>query len=399
MAMNHQGQIIFIGEFLFPEGDAAAIRTLSLARICRDLGFKVTVIGKGQVRPEDYHRKLDGYYIEGIHYSTMNPRRVSWVHRFRHPVSRIKQFVSALEELNLEDTRAVIINACDSARHVPFVGAFCRRKSIPLIGDVCEWYDPRQMNYGRLNPLYAVFCLVFRYVLPRFRNLIVVSKLLEGHFEGQGRNLIRIAAPVDTSKMPCINHTPRDRLVLLYAGSPGRKDLLREMLVALASLAPDERSRIEFRLLGPTKQELTKLLGSSAGLLKLLGDTVKPLGRVRRDQVLDELQEAHFTVLLRPDKRYANAGFPGKVAESLAAGVPVLLNFTSDLEECLGDGTAALPVRDCSPVEVTQALRRALKLTPAELLELRRCARLKAEQFFDYRLYLDSFSRYLHQLR
>jgi glycosyltransferase involved in cell wall biosynthesis len=397
--MDHQGQIIFIGEFLFPEGDAAAIRTLSLARICRDLGFKVTVIGKGQVRSEDYHSELDGYYIEGIHYATMNPERVSWVQRLRHPISRIRQFVSALEALNLVGTRAVIINACDSARHVPFVDAFCRRKSIPLIGDVCEWYDPRQMNYGRLNPIYAVFCLVFHYFLPRFRNLIVVSKLLEGHFKGQGRNVIRIAAPVDPSKIPCINHTPRDRLVLLYAGSPGRKDLLREMLVALASLAPDERSRIEFRLLGPTKQELSKLLGTSAGLLNLLGDTVKPLGRVPRYQVLDALQEAHFTVLLRPDKRYANAGFPGKVPESLAAGVPVLLNFTSDLEEYLGDGTAVLPVHGCSPLEVAKAIRRALELTPAELLDLRRCARLKAEQYFDYRLYLHSFTRYLEQLR
>jgi len=397
--MNHQGQIIFIGEFLFPEGDAAAIRTLSLARICRDLGFKVTVIGKGQVRSEDYQRDLGGYYIEGIHYATMNPKPLSWGQRLRHPVSRLKQFASALEALDLEDTRAVIISACDSARHVPFVRAFCRRKSIPLIGDVCEWYDPRQMTYGRLNPSYAIFYLVFHYLLPRFRNLIVISKLLESHFEGQGRNVVRILPVVDTSKIPWVDHTRRDRLVVLYAGMPGRKDLLREILMALGSLGSDERSRVEFRLLGPTKQELTRLLGESADLLKLLGETVKPLGRVPRNQVISALQEAHFTVLLRPDKRYSNAGFPSKVPESLAAGVPVLLNFTSDLEEYLGDGTAVLPIRDCSPVEVTKAVRRALKLTPAELLELRRCARLKAEQYFDYRLYLDSFSHYLQDLR
>lgn len=399
IAMSPQGQIIFIGEFRFPEGDAAAIRTMSLARLGRDLGFKVTVIGKGQVRSEDYNRETDAYFIEGIRYSTMNPEQLSVIQRFRHPIRRLMLYVTALGTLELKDTKAIIINACGSAMHVPFVSSFCRRRSIPLIGDVCEWYDPCQMNYGRLNPSYSVFCLIFHYFLPRFRNLIVVSKLLERHFEGHGRNVMRIAAPFDLSQIPCIDHTPRDRLVLMYAGSPGRKDLLREMLVALASLAPDERSRIEFRLLGPTKKELVRLLGKSLGLLALLGDTVKPLGRVPREQVLDAVQEAHFTVLLRPDKRYANAGFPSKVAESLAAGAPVFLNFTSDLGEYLGDGTAVLPVHDCSPVEVAKAIRRALKLTPAELLGLRRSARLKAEQYFDYRLYLDSFSRFLQRLR
>jgi len=399
IGMRHQGQIIFIGDYLFPEGDAAAVRTLSLARICRDLGFKVTVIGKGQVRSEDYDSERDGYYIEGIRYSTMNPEPVSTIQRLRHPIRRLRLYVSALEQLRLEDTRAVIINASGSARHLPFVSAFCRRNSIPLIGDVCEWYDPCQMKYGRLDPDYAVFLIMFHCLLPHCRNLIVISKLLERHFGGGGRHVIRIPPVVDPSKIPCFNRTPEDRLVFLYAGLPGRKDRLKEMLVALASLSSGERSRIEFRLLGPTKQELVELLGDSADVLGLLNDTVKLLGRVSRNQVLEALQEAHFTVLLRPDKRYANAGFPSKVPESLAAGAPVLLNFTSDLGQYLGDGVAALKVHDCSPVEVAKAIRRALQLSPVALRDYRSCARVKAEQHFDYRLFLESLNCFLNALR
>jgi glycosyltransferase involved in cell wall biosynthesis len=143
---------------------------------------------------------------------------------------------------------------------------------------------------------------------------------------------------------------------------------------------------------------LTRILGGSAGLLDQLGDTVNPLGRVPRSQVLEALQEAHFTVLLRPDRRYSNAGFPSKVPESLAAGVPILLNLTSDLREYLGDGTAALLVDDSSPMEVTRAIRRALQLTPEELSDFRRCARAKAEKYFDYRVYVDSFKAYLEQV-
>jgi glycosyltransferase involved in cell wall biosynthesis len=394
---RQRSQIIFIGEYRFPEGDAAAIRTLSLARICRDLGFAVTVIGKGQLRPEDYRRELDVYEIDGIRYSTMNPERVTAMQRLRHPMARLKLYASALEAMNLADTRAIVINACSSATHVPLVRAFCRRRQIPLIGDICEWYDPCQMTYGRLDPAYAVFCGVFRYALPRFKNLIVVSRLLERHFAGEGRHVLRIPAVLDPRLIACVDRTPADRLVLLYAGIPGRKDHLEEILEALAALSPDERARVEFRLLGPTEPELRGLLGGAARLLDALADTVKPLGRVPRAQVLEQLQQAHFTVLVRPDKRYANAGFPSKVSESLAAGVPVLLTMTSDLQEFLGDGVAAIPVRDCSVAAVTTSIRRALQLNPEALRELRRGARAKAEQYFDYRLHLRSFADLIEQ--
>jgi glycosyltransferase involved in cell wall biosynthesis len=152
-------------------------------------------------------------------------------------------------------------------------------------------------------------------------------------------------------------------------------------------------------LLGPTKHELVNLLGASAGLLTELADTVKPLGRVPHHQVLEALQEAHFTVLLRPNKRYARAAFPGKVAESLSAGVPMILTLTGDLDEHLSDGLAALPVQNCSPDAVATAIRRALELTPAELRDFRQNARRKGEQSFDYRIYLDSFRSYIDRLQ
>jgi glycosyltransferase involved in cell wall biosynthesis len=229
--------------------------------------------------------------------------------------------------------------------------------------------------------------------------VIAISRLLESHFEGRGRNVIRIPTILDVLSMPCVDRAPADRLVLLYAGMPGRKDLLKEIFVALVALDPDERSRIEFRLLGPTKAELVALLGGSASLLDQLADTVKPLGRVPRNQVLAALQEAHFTVLLRPDKRYAKAGFPSKVPESLAAGVPVLLSLTGDLAEYLGDERAALSVRGCSAGEMAKTIRRALQLSQGQLKELRRHARTKAEEFFDYRGYVDSFGHFLEHLR
>jgi hypothetical protein len=77
----------------------------------------------------------------------------------------------------------------------------------------------------------------------------------------------------------------------------------------------------------------------------------------------------------------------------------MILTLTGDLGDHLGDGLAALSVPDCSPESVATAIRQALKLNPTELQDLRRSARRKAEQFFDYRIYLDSFRSYIDRLQ
>lgn len=393
--MSTDQQLVFIGEFCFPDGDAAATRALSLARIGRDLGYGVTVIGKGALRQQDYRAELGGHWFDGICYMTMNPVPVSTMHRLAHPIERLTLYASTLEAMDLTNVCAVVINASGSALHLPAVRAFCKRRGIPLIADVCEWYDPRQFPGGRLNPAYTVFSAVFRFWFPRLANMIVVSSLLERHFKRSVGNVVRIPAPFDMGEITFEDHSPHNRLVLVYAGSPGQKDRLREFLLAMALLTPAERSRVELRLIGPSRVEVQGLLGISAGMLEELGDSVMLLGRMPRDRVLEELRRAHFSLLLRPNKRYANAGFPSKVAESLAAGVPVMLNYTSDLEEYLGDGSASIRVDGSSPAVVVAAIRSALALSPGELSALRRAARAKAEQFFDYRRSLGAFRELL----
>jgi glycosyltransferase involved in cell wall biosynthesis len=383
--MSRQPQVLFMGEYAFPDGDAAATRVFSLARITRDLGFCTTVIGKGRMHDQDFSQERGDYRVEDIRYITMNPAPVSLAHRVMHPIERLKLYVSTLESIDLENVRAVIVNASGSAMHVPAIRAFCRRRGLPLVLDVCEWYDPRQFQGGILNPSYAVFCGVFRFLFPSVPNMIVVSQLLQAHFEGAVRNIVRIAAPFDVASISCVDESPGDRIVLAYAGSPGRKDMFRELFLAAARLQPEERSRLELRLIGPTREEIIKELGASSGVLAEIAPIVTVLGRLPRQRVLEELRRAHFSVLLRPNRRYANAGFPSKVAESLAAGVPVLANYTSDLGEVLGDGKAGIRVDSITAEGVLTALRRALRLSPDELKAMRISARAKAELYFDYR--------------
>lgn len=392
-------QIVLIGEYLFPDGDAAAVRAMSLARGFRALGLRVTVIGKGALVPEHYSAADGWHIVEGVRYTTMRPEPVGTIQRIMEGYQRLRQFERALEAINLDGCVAIVVNACDSARHVPLLRAFCNKQKIPLVADVCEWYDPRQMPGGWANPFYLVFNAVFHGVLPKVQNLITVSRLLENRFATTGKNLVRIASPIDASGIPHADLTDPQCLVLIYAGSAGRKDLLVEILIALAGLSDTELRRLEFRLLGPTQADLIALLGSQAGLLDRLKNTVHPLGRVPRAQVLMALQQAHFSVLFRPTLRYASAGFPSKVPESLAAGTPIILNLTGDLGEYLADETASIVATSPAPEHIAVALRRALALNAEQLKAMRVAARDKAELHFDFRRSIPALRQLLGQLR
>ena len=127
--------------------------------------------------------------------------------------------------------------------------------------------------------------------------------------------------------------------------------------------------------------------------LMILNRCVEFLGRVEREVVLNTLSEVDFTVLLREsDLRYAKAGFPTKVVESLATGTPVILNLSSDLGEYINDMQEGLIVKDCSAEAFAQTLIRAQKLEKRQKEVMRHKARICAENNFDYRLYKERLS-------
>jgi glycosyltransferase involved in cell wall biosynthesis len=126
---------------------------------------------------------------------------------------------------------------------------------------------------------------------------------------------------------------------------------------------------------------------------------VRVLGRIPQERVRDAYLAADFSVLLREPVRYAHAGFPTKVPESLAAGVPVICNLTSDLGEHVHDGVEGLVCEGPSPSAFAAALRRAIDLPPTRRAAMRRAARAEAERSFDYRVYIDALARFFAEVQ
>ncbi len=107
------------------------------------------------------------------------------------------------------------------------------------------------------------------------------------------------------------------------------------------------------------------------------------------------LSEAHFLILLRPDSRYSRAGFPSKVPEALAAGVPVLTNLTSDLRLYIKDMINGIVVEDFSAAAFAAAIRRTIKLKDHEYEVMSQHALQTALQEFAFEVHAGAMEKFL----
>ncbi|MHB1152776.1 MAG: glycosyltransferase [Eubacteriales bacterium] len=267
---------------------------------------------------------------------------------------------------------------------------------IKLLYDSVEWYSPVQFAFGKRNINYFLKEKYnTKWIDPQF-SVTAISKYLENHYKSRNIKTVRIPAILDVHAISCEKHINTNKTVILYAGSPKKKDYLQEVIGGCLLLAPDEFSRIELRLAGVSKDQLILRCGISENTIQKLGRHLIIYGRLQHVKVIKLLAEADFTVLLRPaDLRYAKAGFPTKVAESFASGTPVLCTITSDLDDYLTDGQNSIIVESCTAEAFAVSLKKALRLTPKQKADISISARRCAEENFDCRLYKEEIRKIL----
>ena len=154
-----------------------------------------------------------------------------------------------------------------------------------------------------------------------------------------GLKAVRIPVIMDVENTD-ISANSDDKVKLIYAGSPANKDYLKEMVLGMESLAPDQQQIFEFHILGANEEQIKNLTG-----LYSLPTCIKAYGRVPREKVEETMRRMDFSVLLRPSKeRYTKAGFSTKSVEAMSHGVAMICNISSDLGLYLKDGENAVIV-------------------------------------------------------
>ena len=379
--------IYFITYSRVPYDDATAIRTFILARLFTLCGFDVSVIGMGNTPYGEWKEDQGVKYISLRHCRDGKLTKLNNYFGFKN---RVKSILASRDDIEALYVHAISLNS------LLYIKRYAKKRKIRLVAEACEWYSPEQFKFGKLSYEYLVLNFYIGNYIDSNILAISISRYLEKYFIGKNVRTARIPVLLDVLGTHYHKETSKEKITFVYAGSPGRKDYFVDIIEGLSLLSSEELARIELRLIGVTEDFVIDLLGSKSHLLSKIGVSFKCLGRVSREEVLENLVQADFTVLMRsPVLRYAKAGFPTKVVESLASGTPVICNLTSDLGDYLTDGKDSIIVKNCSADAFCVAVRKALSLNYEQRQQMYTNARETAQSCFDYRLYCDHINTLL----
>ena len=370
----------------YPEGDAGAVRQHTFACLLRDMGYTPVVVGLGATT--DFTMKeYDGIKYYSFRYPKDDTISKAKSHLlFKYNLNKI------LKKYDSSFIKGILfVNGREST--IDFLKAYSRKNNVQLYHDSVEWYSPSEFQKGEKAKGYIANNKLNTELIDTNFKVFAISSFLEKHFKSLNIDALRVPVIMDTSKINSIKNTNPNYIKIVYAGQMGPKDRIVNFIRALELLNDDELKRIKIVLIGITKDAFEAFAGV---LSQRICECIEFTGRIPREDVLKHLESADFTMLLRPEnERYAKAGFPTKVVESLASATPVICNYTSDLKMYLNDGENSVIVKDTTIDNCVESLQRAVNLSLEERQEMQFNARKTAEKFFDYRKYEASIGSFI----
>ena len=370
----------------YPDIDAGALRVHMFGKILLESGYEVHVVSMGPtthykqtVEPDGiWHLSLRGtsakMYFKAMYYALFPVRLWRLLQKNKYDVI----FHTQLDELSIK-----------------ILQAYANKHHVPVVYDAVEWFSESQFVNGkkargfRLNDNYN------RKWIAAPSSVVAISSFLEKHFINRHIKTIRIPVILDTSVTRVVKQPTEGKVVLLYAGSPGKKDYLATLIEALDLLDKKEQEKIKLMILGCSTEQLISLCGVSETLLRRVQHMLDVRGHVPRKEVLEAYSYADFSVLIRPtNQRYAQAGFPTKFVESLCCSTPVICNLTSDLGLYAQDNENCVVLEGISAQEIAAALRRVIQMSKDEKNQMQLAARKTAEIYFDYKNFKQTFIQF-----
>ncbi len=378
---------IIITSGKFPEGEAGALRLRLIGRALVETGNEVTVLCRGNANKKG---EVDGIKYISLRTSTNNKiEKVADYFRFNY---RIKRYLK-----NTAFTCIYVYNAPISTFN--WLKREFGHSPLKLVHDCVEWYSAEEFRFGRLDPAYIIKNYINKHILTSGYKIIAISSYLEKYFKQFNVPVLYIPMICEIDHINLYNKDPESKLRILYAGWPGKKDYIGNVIKALNKLNDSNKKKVSFRIYGCKSEDLISNQQITFKELKaaLNSGVVEICGRVSREHLSNELKESDFIILPRDSsQRYAKAGFPSKVVEALAHSTPIICNYSSDLNMYLKDGYNAIIAEDHTPDSLLVAINRALLLSREQKIEMSENARRTAESKFDFRIFSEELDNFIY---
>lgn len=371
--------VVYVGPFSFPQGGAAAKRIYGNCITLRQLGYRVKVVS-GQLATDG----VTVSYYKDIPVISLSERLYEKLPRVLKHLLYLSAGKKAVQFLDGLDERpdAIILYSGYSPYLLRLI-PWAKKNKVKIIFDAVEWYDPPSFISRFLSPYYLNIELAMRFLLKKCDGLIVISSFLESYYKEKVNNLVIIPPTVDCSQIePRVILREDDTVKFVYAGSPGKKDALSSIISAIVSVA-SSGYKVQLNIAGVTEEGLKDYIPNLQ--INGLDKVIKCHGVVGAEKAADLVKDSDFSIIMRPDIRSVQAGFPTKFVESLSVGTPVIANLTSDLGFYLKDGINGYICKDDSVESLVDVLLSCINNNDFSTMRIN--ARRAAEKYFDISAY------------
>ena len=370
-------RLLYVGGFNLPDKNAAAQRVIANAKIFRELGYDVTLVGLDREPREFWY---EGFQCVNLQY----PQKVSDWFYYLFTINEYEKF------LKCHPPKIVVAYNHPAVALQKFV-SYCNLNDIKIISDCTEWYTEDGSIIKKTIKDWDTRKRMTDVHL-KVDGIISISSFLNDFYNSKDVKSLLLPPLVDINspKWQCENvEKDEGTIVLTYAGSPGFKDRL-DVIVGVINELQNVVS-VVFNIIGLDKEQFISLYSYK----KHIPNNVHFLGRIPHREVLDYLFKSDYQIFIREDNITTRAGFPTKFVESISAGVPVLTNLTSNIGDYLSEGVNGFPLDASSDDRLKASLMNVLKLPKEQRSKVKNAI---DRETFDYKRYIPQFKKFLETL-
>lgn len=357
-----EGILIYCG-FPFPIGLSGTNRLISYSRGLVELGYKVKIqcVFPTEKASNIFNYKHKGEYLGIIfEYSLKN---TIWptkkILRYFKGFFSIVVFLFKLTFKNPLNEFSIIISSYDGVLINLFVGLIAKFKRQKLVLIVDEFPKHIRYEYKR-KPI--INSLLENVTLKLYDGFISMTNILANFYKNKLKTNCKCLILPMTVEIDRFENLSKKKLVkksITYIGELGNnKDGVDDLIYSF-SLVVKEMDVILIIIGDSIKKEDIFKLKNKVKTLNI-EEKVHFLGRIDRNKVPQMLMNSSVLALARPKSKRAEGGFPTKLGEYLATGVPVVVTKVGEIPLYLTDRQSAFLAEPDNPEHFAKKIIEAL---------------------------------------